>query len=119
MALKPFDNYFLQQPEPVSSCMGAVRTLLSEIVPVLTEEWKYGMPFFCVQSKMFCYLWVDKNTQHPYLGIVEGNKLNHPKLVLAGRKRMKVLPINPNEDLPIADIAEILTQALVYYPTKQ
>jgi len=118
MSLKPFDSYFLAQTEPERSCLEALRGLVKEIVPALQEEWKYGMPFFCIHGKMFCYLWVDKNTRHPYLGIVAGNKLSHPKLLAADRKKMKVLPINPNEDLPVADIAEILNQALQVFSNK-
>ena len=32
------------------------------------------------QQKMFCYLWTDKKTHEPYIGIVEGNKIDHPLL---------------------------------------
>jgi hypothetical protein len=40
---------------------------------------------------MFCYLWVHKKYQRPDIGIVEGNRINHPDLLVEKRARMKIL----------------------------
>ena len=73
------------------------------------------MPFFCYKGKMFCYLWIDKKTNFPYLGIVEGNKIDHPGLIRDDRLRMKIMKFDPNHDLPLEMILLILDAALNLY----
>jgi hypothetical protein len=110
--MKALDLFYEQQEEPAQSCLLALRQCLLHFDAPLTEAWKYGMPFFCYQEKMFCYLWLDKKTKQPYIGIVDGNKIDHPLLVQDKRVRMKILNINPNKDLPVKSIHQILTLAL-------
>jgi len=81
----------------------------------ITETKKYGMPCFCYKNKMFCYLWVDKKTEVPYLLFVEGEYLNHTELEASTRKRMKIFRVNPNKDIPIKTIESILIDALDLY----
>ncbi|MEE9350486.1 MAG: DUF1801 domain-containing protein, partial [Flavobacteriaceae bacterium] len=76
---------------------------------------KYGMPFFCYKGKMFCYLWTDKNTAHPYIGFVEGNRMNSADLEQGNRSRMKIFRINPNADIPLKKIQQLLNIALNFY----
>lgn len=70
------------------------------------------MPCFCYKKKMFTYLWTDKKTTEPYILLVEGKLLDHPDLEAGSRARMKVFRVNPNEDLPLETINEILNMAL-------
>jgi hypothetical protein len=78
----------------------------------IIEIWKYGMPFYCYQGKMFCYLWVHKKTHNPYPGIVEGKKIEHPLLIIEKRARMKIMQIVPEQDIPVEAINEILGRAI-------
>ena len=78
----------------------------------MTEALKYGMPFFCYQGKMVCYLWIDKKTKQPYLGIVDGNKIEHPLLIQEKRARMKILILDTAEDLPVATIAAVFKKLI-------
>lgn len=64
---------------------------------------------------MFCFLSVDSKSDLPYLLIVEGRLINHPLLETAGRKRMKHISIDPQEDLPVEEITNILQDALNLY----
>ena len=64
---------------------------------------------------MFCYLWVHKKYHQPYIGIVEGNRINHPDLLAEKRARMKILLIDPTTDLPINKIDNILKTVLALY----
>jgi len=73
------------------------------------------MPCFCYKNKMFCYLWIDRKTLEPYMLFVEGQHLKHRKLEVGSRKRMKILRINPNKDIPINIIKGLLNQALDLY----
>jgi hypothetical protein len=47
--------------------------------------------------------------------MVEGKKLLHPALESGDRARMKVLRVNPNEDLPVVTIELILHKAIKIY----
>ena len=113
--LKPADNYFLQQPEPAKACLLALRQLICSFDTNITEAWKYGMPFYCYKDKMFCYLWMHKKYGQPYLGIVEGGKINHPLLLQEKRARMKIMLVDPLKDIPVGSINSILKKALVFY----
>ena len=109
------DNFYLNKQEPNKGCLLSLRDIIISQDLNINETRKYGMPCFCYKKKMFCYLWIDKKTKEPYVLFVEGQHLNHPKLEVGSRKRMKVLRINPNEDLPINTITFLLNQALDLY----
>jgi len=113
--LSQTDNFYLNQPEPNKSCLLALRDTILQQDQHITATIKYGMPCFCYKGKMFCYLWVDKKTQAPYILFVEGKHLHHPKLETGTRKRMKTFTINPNKDLPLATIQTLLQQAIALY----
>jgi hypothetical protein len=81
----------------------------------ITKAWKYGMPFFCYKGKMFCYLWMHKKYQQPYIGIVEGEKINHPDLIQEKRARMKILLLDAEKDIPFKKVDKILKQAIALY----
>lgn len=112
---RDIDNYYLSKEEPSKSCLLALRSIILEQDTDVTETQKWGMPCFCYKKKMFCYLWTDKNTDEPYILLVEGKHLDHPSLEAGSRTRMKILRIDPNEDLDIELILMILNQALDLY----
>ncbi|MBS1600995.1 MAG: DUF1801 domain-containing protein [Bacteroidetes bacterium] len=113
--LKPLDNYYLQKEEPVKSCLQFLRAHILKQDIHITESWKYGMPFFCYKGKMFCYLWVHKKLLQPYIGIVEGKKINHPDLIIEKRARMKILLIDADKNLPMKKINTILKEVIALY----
>jgi len=113
--LKELDNYYLTKEEPIKSCLLFLRGHILNFNPNITEAWKYGMPFFCYGKKMFCYLWVHKKNGLPYIGIVEGRKIDHPALIIEDRPRMKIMLLDPEMDLPIETINEILATAIALY----
>lgn len=109
------DNFYLNNDEPNQSCLLALRSIILNQDENISETTKYGMPCFCFKSKIFCYLWVDKKTNEPYILMVEGKYLDHPALEKGDRSRMKILRINANEDLPIDTIRLLLTEAIELY----
>ena len=115
MTLSAIDRFYLDQQEPVKSCLMALRSIILKQDRGITFAWRYRMPFFYFKGKMFCYLWVDRKTRQPYLGIVEGRRIKHPALVAGNRTRMKVLYIDPLRDLPLQTIEHILQQAMKFY----
>jgi Domain of unknown function (DU1801) len=115
--LKATDNFYLQKEEPLQSCLLALQSIILKQDKDITAAFKYGMPFFCYKGKMFCYLWVNKKTQQPYLGIVEGKHFNHPLLIIEKRSRMKIMLFNAEKELPVKTIRLILKQAIDLYKT--
>ena len=111
------DNFYLSKPEPIKGCLLSLRDVILRSNPDITEAWKYRMPFFCLRKRMFCYLWVHKKTGLPYIGIVEGRKISHPRLVQEKRSRMKIMFIDPTKDLPVRIILTILKNAASFYKT--
>ena len=74
------DHFYFQHDEPNKSCLLALRDIILAEDERLTATIKYGMPCFCYENKMCCYLWTDKKTAEPYILFAEGNRLEHPKL---------------------------------------
>lgn len=113
--LRPIDNYFLQQDEPIKTCLQFLREHILKQDDHITEAWKYGMPFYCYNGKMCCYLWVHKKYHQPYIGIVEGKLINHPDLITEKRSRMKILLLDTTKDLPLKKINAILKEVIKLY----
>ena len=113
--MKATDKFFLKHPEPGKAVLLAMREIILQQDKAITSVIKYGMPFFCYKGKMFCYLWVQKKSGKPYLGIVEGKRIEHPALIMEKRSRMKIMLFEPDEDLPVNTIQPVLKQALELY----
>ncbi len=113
--MRDTDKFYLNQEEPSRSTFMALRDYILSLDPLITHDIKYGSPFFSYKGRMFCYLWKDKKLNEPYIGVVEGNRIDHPMLEKGNRTRIKILRIKNNEDLPINTINEILQQSLDFY----
>jgi hypothetical protein len=110
--IRDIDNYFLEKQEPVKSYLLTLRDYILQYDKNIAEVWQYKMPFYCYKGKRFCYLWVHKKFRQPYLGIVDGKKINHPDLILEKRARMKIMLFDPTKDIPLKTIDAILGAAL-------
>lgn len=110
--MKSNDSFYLEKDEPNRSCLLSLRNIILKQDSLVTETTKYGMPCFCYDNRIFCYLWIDKKTDRPYILFVEGKSLNHPKLEIGKRARMKILRVDPSEDLPIKTIELLINQAV-------
>ena len=109
------NNFYLNKTEPNKSCLLSLREIIIKQDKYITETTKYGMPCFCYKKKMFCYLWIDKKTEEPYILFVEGGYLNHIELEIGTRKRMKIFRVDANADIPIKTIESLLNIALDLY----
>lgn len=113
--MKQLDDFYLKQEEPVKGVFLALKDIILKQDHEITHVLKYGMPFFCYKGKMFCYLWIHKKHKQPYIGIVEGKHFDEPFLIQEARSRMKIMILNPNEDLPLEQIENIIQKALNLY----
>ncbi len=74
-----------------------------------------SVALFYVQKSDFCYLWIDKKTQFPYIAIGKGIKIEHPDLIQGNRTFVKLLMIDPNKDIPIDKIHHIFDSTMELY----
>lgn len=113
--LNQLDNYYFSKPQPEQSCLLFLRGFLLEYSSQIEEHWKYTTAFFTYKKKLFCYFSISKKTGQLYIGFVNGNKIKHKKLVAEGRKQIKVLYIDPNKDIDIKSLKEIVKLAVELY----
>jgi hypothetical protein len=111
--LNPLENYFLKQDEPHQSCMLFLRKWLIE--QGLEEQYKYMTAMYYYKGKALCYLSVSSKEKNLYVGFVKGYLMKHPKLEQEGRKQIKVIYLNPEKDLPIKTLTEIVKKAKKLY----
>lgn len=109
------EQFYLKQSEPNKGTMLVLRDIILKQDKNITNELKYGMPFFCYQGKMFCYLWFHKKYKQPYIGFVEGKLFEEPFLIQEKRSRMKIMLVDVSVDLPIADIVKLINKAIGFY----
>lgn len=110
--LTPLENFYLNQDEPFRGCLLALRDFILKQDPGITAEWKYKLPFFYYKGKMLCYLWIHKKYRKPYIGVADGNRIDHEDLLTENRSRMKILLVEPEMDLPIDTIKYIIEAAI-------
>ncbi len=113
--LSHLEAYYENQEEPVKSSFLALRKIILDFDTRISEHWKYQIPFFYYKKKMFCYLYQQKKGGLPYIGFAKGNFMEHPALEKGDRRKMKVMPFNPEEDLPIDEFLELLNLARSLY----
>ena len=70
------DDFYLKQIEPYRSVFLTLRNVILSLDPNVSDELKYGMPFFCYKKKMFCYFWIERKSKESYIGLVEGGRID-------------------------------------------
>ncbi|MBL4667948.1 MAG: DUF1801 domain-containing protein [Flavobacteriales bacterium] len=113
--MRVIDNFYLDKEEPIKGCLLSLKTIICNYNKDLIPEWKYRLPCFMFQNQLFCYLWIDKKTQLPYIAIGKGLKIEHPDLIQGNRTFVKLLMIDPNKDIPIKKIHSIFDMAMKLY----
>lgn len=113
--MNALENFYEHQAEPIKTCFLALKNIILQQHKDISHSLKYGMPFFSYKGKMFCYLWIHKKHKLPYIGIVEGKHFDEPFLIQEARARMKIMLLNPDEDLPLQTIENIIKKAISLY----
>lgn len=116
--LSPVDQYFSAKSEPLGSCLQFLRGFILNMGPDVREEWRYGMPFYTWKGKRFCYLWVHKKYEIPYVGFVDGNQMDHPALLSEKRSRMKIWLVDLKEDVDVATLKVLLEESILLLSDK-
>ncbi|MEO6176262.1 MAG: DUF1801 domain-containing protein [Flavobacterium circumlabens] len=113
--MKEIEIFYEKQEQTFKEVLLALKEIILRQDQDITNVLKYGMPFFCYKGKMFCYLWIHKKLQQPYIGIVEGKYFDEPFLIQEKRSRMKIMMLDFSKDLPLDEIEIILQKALNLY----
>lgn len=113
--MRDIDLFYHDQEEPLKSCLQALHDIIISYHPGLEHVWKYKLPCFLLGKKIFCYIWVDRKTQHPYIAVGQGIDIDHPALIQGKRTWSKLLMIDPSEDIPVDTIHEVFDMAMELY----
>ena len=113
--LREIDNFYLDKEEPIKGCLLALRDIILNYNQALEPAWKYRLPCFMFRGHIFCYLWVDKKAQKPYIAVGKGRLIEHPDLIQGNRSFVKLLMIDPQKDIPIKTIHVIFDMAMKLY----
>ena len=110
--LSAIEQFYENQEESTRECLLFLKNLIQNYNEHFTQEFKYGLPFFYYKGKGLCYFWKDKKTKLPYIGFMQGKWMTNPALVSDGRKQIRILNIDPKEDIDIELINELLIEAI-------
>ena len=115
--MREIDEYFMQNEEPVKSCLESLRHFILQQNANIVEVWKYKMPFYCYKSAngseaRFCYLWVDKKRKQPYIGLVDGRLFDSSELISEKRSRMKIWLVDLNEDVDVETLRVLMKESI-------
>lgn len=84
--MHPATSYILDTPEPYQSILAELKHMVEKTVPQAELSMKWGLPFYDLHGKMFCFL----NNRKTFvdLGFIYGQRIEEhfPQLV-AGEKR--------------------------------
>ena len=109
--MNPIQEYFYRIEEPEQSLLLFIRKKILESDPEnITETLSFGLPFFKYKKKMLCYLYYRKKYKQHYVSFYHGDRLDYPELIQDGRKKFKILLIDPNKDLNLILILELLDE---------
>ena len=113
--LNDLNTWYISKEEPTKGCLLALRKFILDFDDNITETWTHKMPMFRYNEKLLCYLWIDKATYTPYIGMYRGLEIDHPKLDLGKRNKMKIMHVDPEQDLPIKTLNKIMRMAVKLY----
>lgn len=113
--MRAIDKFYEDKEEPNRSCLLALKSIILDYNENISPRWYYGLPCFMYQNQIFCYLWIDKKTQLPYIAIGKGVKIEHPDLISGKRRFTSLLMIDPKRDIPIKKIHSIFDMVMKLY----
>ncbi|MFY0605922.1 MAG: DUF1801 domain-containing protein [Cyclobacteriaceae bacterium] len=113
--MTPLDQYFEEKDEPMKGCLLAIKDCMLRYDERIKMSWKWRTPFFSYGDKMLAYLTIHKKTNLPYLGFWNRKNITHPALKSEGRKVVKVYYLDPEEDIDVDTLHEILSEVVSLY----
>lgn len=113
--MNPIQEYFYRIEEPERSTLLFLRDkILASDQENITETLSFGLPFIKYKKKMLCYFYYSKKYGRHYISFYHGDKLDYPELIQDGRKKFKILLIDPEKDLPVEFILNLIEEIKRY-----
>ncbi len=110
-AQEKIDNYFLSLPEPQRSCLLFLHSFLLGYSSAIRTKRSFNTPFYHHKGKSLCFISYDPKSKVIYTSFTRGFLIDHPDLVTEGRKKQKILYINPSKDIDVESLGCILELA--------
>lgn len=113
--MNPAEQYIDQQNEPWRGLLLELKVLTEKQVPEAQLLYKYGIPFYYLKGRPFCYLLATK--KYVDLGIVRGNLLtnNLDNLEKGNRQTVRSLRYKKPEQLEVEVLQTVLDEAASFY----
>ena len=108
--MNPAESYILKTPEPFREILLHLKTLIEYSVPEAQLLYKWHLPFYYLNSSMFCFLNYRKTFVE--LSIPKGIELpDRDKLIAGeGRKSLRSLRFLSSEDIDEQLVLSVLSQ---------
>ncbi len=107
----------MKQPEPIQGCLLALKSIILEVDPNITQQRKFQIPFFYYKDKKLCYLWVTKKKIQ--MGFAEDKSIHPKKEGVKLKDKYEHLIIDANKDIPVKLIVRNLKKTIKLYNKKQ
>jgi hypothetical protein len=107
------ENYYLKQPEPIQGCLLALKSIILSASEEISQRRMYQIPFFYYKDKKIAYLWV--NRKRTLFGIVTDKSVLAFPEGARRRDSYESITIDPNEDIPMEEIVEMLVRQIKIY----
>ena len=106
-------DYIESQPNDWQTALLALRQIILDFHPDITETFKWKCPFYLYKGYL-AYMYINKKGLH--LAFANGAKFDDTHGILQGkdRKLIRLITIDPSQDFPIKDIHYCLQLALDY-----
>ncbi len=113
--MNPAEQYIDQQDEPWRGLLLQLQLLIGKTVPEAELLYKYGIPFYYLKGRPFCYLLATK--KYVDLGVVRGSMLtnNTDHLEKGKRKTVRSLRYKKPEQLDVEVMETVLLEAAGFY----
>jgi hypothetical protein len=110
--MNPAESYILSQAEPYKSILLQLKNTVERTVPEVSLKFRYGIPFYYLLDKPFCYL--NQSGNYVDLGFYRAAWLTRhlDQMESRGRKYMKSLRYRSLDAIDIQVLEEVLEEAL-------
>ena len=107
--MNPAEDYILSKPEPWRTMLIELQAVIKQTVPNVDEQFKWSLPFYTLNGKMFCFLNFRK--QFIDIGFPWGVRIQiHQEYLVAGEKRknLRSLRYHTPDEIDIKVLQDIL-----------
>ena len=121
LSLEPMEdlltNYYLKQPEPIQSCLLALRDIILSVNKNISKQRKFQIPFFYYGDKKLAFLWVTR--KRIMLGFVEDKNIYPKQKDVRLKDKIDAIYVDPTIDIPIKLIEKKIKVLIKLYDSNR